>query len=316
MIKMGLVFITILTASAEERVHTSVVRVLESAQVPMAQAVYLKDVALFEGFEPAYLTALENVKVADSGEQYGKMSSQELMSQIRPSIKNLEAVCNCKISLNLPRSLQNHTLQGDFTLAKTSDIILKGLRSQCTECEYYMDDLKISQGSVPAVYSSWELDGSVKNLRGHSVISVYFDKKALEPLVLNTVVRIKRPVLRLTRAQSLGAVVDSNSYESSMADVTFENKKIAQLSDLENSELARALPSGQILFVDDLRALNIVRHGQPLSVEIAHGAFHIKISGVAQRNGRLGEKIPVRVNKTRKDIVAEVVGEGRVRMQR
>ena len=305
-----------LTVAAQENLSTATIRVLESAQVPMTSTIYLKDVATFEGFEPAYINAVENIKVADNGEEYGAMTSQDLMAEVRPMIKSIEAVCNCKISLNLPRSLQNHTLQGDFSTEKVSEKILQALKSQCVECEYYLDELKVSHGSVPEVYRTWELDSSIKTLRGPAVVSVYFDKKALNPLVLQTMVRVKRPVLRINKAQSLGSAIDTRVIETSLADVTFDSKKIATLADLTGSELARGLPAGSIVHVDDLRIENIVRHGEPLSVEITHGSFHIKVDGIAQRNGRIGEKIPVRVSKTKKEIFAEVVGEGRVRMQR
>jgi flagella basal body P-ring formation protein FlgA len=295
---------------------TPTVRVLESVPVSPASTVYLRDVAQFEDFPETYRAQAEYIKIAETGAQFSKMSSMELMTTLRPGLKKIEATCHCKITLNLPRSLQNHTMQGDYSLEKVYAQIMQSLKEQCVDCEFTMDPLQVVRGTPPSDYNSWEIDKDAKNLRGPSIVSIYFDQKSLEPVVLKTRVFVKKPVLRLNKTLSQGAVLNENQIVAGVADVTFERKKLAQLADIANSELGRTVSAGQILFVDDLAEQRVVRTGQALSVEISHGAFHIKVAGVAQKSGRVGEKIPVRVNNTKKEIVAEVLGDGRVRMQR
>jgi flagella basal body P-ring formation protein FlgA len=293
-----------------------VVRILEGAQIPSDSAVYFKNIAVFENLPEDYKTEVENIKLADNENEYAKMTSQDVLTQVRPVIKRIERECQCKINLSMPRSLQNHSMQGDFSLDKVTAKVKTILQNQCALCEYQIEPLQISQGEVPAEFKTWELDGAVKNLRGAGIISVYFDNKVLDPVLLKTQVVIKKPALKIFKSHSQGSQLDESHFEQTMVDATYENKKLAALADLESKELQRSMHAGQVLYVDDLTEQHLVRIGQPLSVEIAHGAFHIKLSGVAQRSGRKGEKIPVRINTTRKDIVAEVTGEGRVRMKR
>lgn len=307
-----LVFHTPVVASSD----APVVRILEGAQVPSDSAIYFKDVAVFDDFPSEFKNEVENIKVAENDAEYSKMTSQELLSQVRPVIKRIERECQCKINLTLPRSLQNHTMQGQFSLEKLTAKVNTILKNHCPECQYHMAPLKISQGEIPATYTSWELDSSIKNLRGNGLISVYFDQKALDPLIVSTQVGVSKPALRLRKHQTQGAQLDPSQLEVVMTDTTFESRKLAKFENLQNQELQRSMRNGQIVYMDDLTEMHLVRLGQPLSIDVTHGAFHIKLSGVAQRSGRMGEKIPVRINKTRKDIVAEVTAEGRVRMDR
>jgi flagella basal body P-ring formation protein FlgA len=307
---------TFMTAQDSFGVAISVVRVLDSVQVPSGSTVYLKDIAQFENFPELYRAQVEYIKIAETGAEFSKMSSVELLGELRPSLKKIEKKCRCKISLNLPRSLQNHTMVGDFSLEKAEAQIMEALKSQCDDCEFTMEPLRVAQGAPPAKYTSWEMDRSAKNLRGSSVVGVYFDQKSLQPLLLKTQVSVRRPVLRMTKSLTQGTPLNESQVVAGLADVTYERKKLARLKDISNSELARTVTAGQIIFVDDLAAERVIRTGQPLSIEMSHGSFHIKMAGVAKRSGRVGEKIPVRVNNTKKEIVAEVVGDGRVRMQR
>jgi flagella basal body P-ring formation protein FlgA len=307
---------TFMTAENTFAVAISVVRVLDSVQVPAAGTVYLKDVAEFEDFPELYRAQVEYIKIADTGAEFSRMSSVELLSELRPSLKEIEKKCHCNISLRLPRSLQNHTMVGDFSLEKAQVQIMEALKSQCDDCEFIVEPLRVSRGSPPSNYTSWEIDRSAKNLRGSSVVGVYFDQKSLQPLILKTQVSVRRPVLRISKSVSQGTPLSEAHVVAGMADVTYERKKLARLGDISNSELTRTVAAGQIIFADDLAAERVIRTGQPLSIEMSHGSFHIKMAGIAKRSGRVGEKIPVRVNNTKKEILAEVVGDGRVRMQR
>lgn len=295
---------------------TSVVRILDNPPLPTSMEILMKDVAVLENFSSDCRGDVENIKIADSEADFSQMTAQDLVAKIRSDIKRVEEQCGRKITLSLPRSLQHHTMQGDFSEEKVQGKILQALKSDCSTCEFEIEGLRVTHGQVPESYSTWELDHNIKNLRGPSVVSVYFDHQTLRPVVMHALVKARQPGWRLKKAMVQGTVPDAAQLESVMADVTYEQKHVAQISDTVSGELKRSLSSGQILYIEDLSERHIVRSGQPLSVEVTHGTFHIKVSGVAQRNGRRGDKIPVRVSKTRKDVLAEVIGEGLVRMQR
>jgi flagella basal body P-ring formation protein FlgA len=48
---------------------------------------------------------------------------------------------------------------------------------------------------------------------------------------------------------------------------------------------------------------------------VKKGVILVEMTGIAQKSGKVGDRIPIRVTKTQKQIIAEIVAESRVRFE-
>jgi flagella basal body P-ring formation protein FlgA len=303
-------FIMFCAVSEEPSVH-----IIENPAITTDSAVLLKDIATLSFLAADDEQALGNIQIAESPEALKKMSSRDIMRKIRPQLRAFENHCECKLQITIPHALIVRSLPGNFAVEKVQSTMEHELRKDCPLCEFEISPLNIIRGAIPQKYTRWDVDLRSNEWRGPAMIRVYFDQQVFDPLVFQTLVKIKRPILKLKRSINNGESIGPDDVEAVMTDVTYERKRYAKPTDLSGTETKRTLAKGYALTLDDLAAHNLIRIGQRVEVEVLNKAFSIEMSGVAQRNGKLGEQIPVRINKTQKSVSAEVISDSRVRME-
>jgi len=308
--KLLISFLILFCARAEE----ASLRFLENPEINGSGVVLLKDIAALEFLAPEDRDALGNIKVAESYDELKKMSSRDIMRRLKPQLRAYENHCECKLQVTIPHAMVVRSLPGDFAIEKVHTTMERELKKVCADCRYDISPLNIIGGAVPKNYTRWAVDMRPGEWRGPTMVRVYFDDDAFSPLVLQSLIKVNRPVLQLKQNVNMGATVTTGDYDIVMTDVTYERAHYAQVSDLTGREAKRTIGKGSALVLDDLIARNLIRIGQPVSVEVQNAAFSIEMTGIAQRNGKLGDKIPVRLNRTQKSISAEVLSESRVRM--
>jgi len=79
-------------------------------------------------------------------------------------------------------------------------------------------------------------------------------------------------------------------------------------------ELVRNLRCGEPLGENDLMFERCIRRGDALVVLCGGEATRVLLPGRAQGDGRIGERIQVKVERTGSVVSAEVVGAGKVRL--
>lgn len=294
--------------------HEPSVRFLENPSVVSTGAVYLKDIATFEHLESADEARVGEIQVAESIMELQKMSSREIMKRIKPSLRAFENQCHCKVQVTLPHALVIHGLPGNFAVEKVQATMESELSKDCPICRFEFSDLNIIRGRIPDAYTRWNIDMRKNEWRGPTMVRVYFDDDAFNPLILQTLVKIHRPVMSLQQPAAIGSQVAATDVRTDMLDVTYEKANFATETDLAGKEVKRTLAKGHRLTLDDLIARNMIRIGQPVAVEVKNAAFTIEMAGVAMKTGKLGDTIPVKINKTQKSISAEIISEARVRM--
>jgi len=289
-------------------------RFVESPDVNGRDEIYLGDIAVLENLEDQDRQALEQVKIADSIDKLKKMSSHDIMRRIRPQVRLLEKRCDCKLHVTLPRVFAAKPAAPVFSMEAVQERVIAELKKDCEACHIEASEMHIISGLVPESFKKWDVVHRKNEWRGPTMVRVYFDDDAFSPVVMQTLIKIKQPVLRLKGPIPSGTAIKAENCEEVLADITYETKKFAQAGDLHAVEAKRTLPEGWTLTLDDLTAQNMVRIGQEVSVEIQNSSISIEMTGIAQKTGKLGEKIPVRLNKTRKQINAEIISDARVRM--
>jgi flagella basal body P-ring formation protein FlgA len=279
------------------------------------QVVYLKDVAKFKNASAEQVEELSKIIVSGSASEYRSQSKHSLLQKMREQMDSVENDCDCRVQLIFPVGddvvMQN---VNGFSLDNVHQELANRLQKICTTCTYQIAKFNIMRGVIPEKFSHWEIQHDLRDLRGAVMLRVYFDNMALDPLILQTWIRIQRPVVVLKKSLSKGHLIKPDDYEVQIRDVTNEQRLFVDTKDLQGKELKRSLTSAQFVTAEDLTDRLSVRLGEPVAVEVQNGDIFIEMTGVAQKSGKLGERVPIRINKTLKQISAEVVGDSRVRL--
>lgn len=279
------------------------------------QVVYLGHVAKFKNATPAQEEELSKMIVSASASEYRSQSKHALLQKMREQMVAVENECDCRVQLIFPTGddvvIQN---ANGFSLDNVHQELSNRLQKICPSCNYQIAKFNIMRGAIPEKFKHWEIQHDLRDVRGAVMLRVYFDDVALDPLILQTWIRIQRPVVVLKKALSKGHVIKTDDYEVQIRDVTNEQRVFVDATDLQGKELKRSLSNAQLLTAEDLTDRLSVRLGEPVAVEVQNGDIFIEMTGVAQKSGKMGERVPIRINKTLKQISAEVVGDSRVRL--
>lgn len=280
--------------------------------LPQNKAMYLEDIAVLSTDDAETLGALKTIKIADSAQEAERMTVQDIIRKIRPQIKVIERHCECKLQIHIPKEMTERSLNGEFLPTKLITRVEMAIKENCPNCEVEIKNSNILRGNIPEKYVHWSSSMVSKELKGTTMVRVYFDDNVLSPLVYQMYVGIKKPVLKLTQPMPAGALITLSDVDTVVVDVTNEAREFATVDDLHNTEIKRSLGAGEIISLNDLILKFKVKLGDSIKVLVRNNSLEMEMSGVAQRNGRIGDKIPVRLAATRKDVTGEVLSDGRI----
>lgn len=280
--------------------------------LPENKELYLEDIAVLAAGDDYALEALKTVKVADSAQDIENMSIQDIIRKIKPQLKVIERHCDCKLQIHIPKEVLEHSLMGYFSEEKLVSQLEHKIKNYCSECEVDIKDTNLLRGAIPENYNRWEAAIDVKTLKGAAMVRVYFDQNALNPVVYQMYVGLKKPVLKLRHPLPAGSQPQKEDVDVVLYEITHERRELASTQDLPNTELKRSLGAGELLSSGDLILRYKVKMGESIKVVIKNDSLEMEMSGVAQKQGRVGDRIPVRLAKTRKDVTGEILEDGRV----
>ena len=292
------------------------IKLMESPQLRDGAPVYLLDIAEVSGGDERIQDQLGRLMVAPSNHEM--KSGNALLIQLRSQINEFKKQCDCQVQLQVPRdfSLVSGTSKKtgrSFSEAQLNAEIISKAKAQCADCRVDVESLRCTSGAIPESYATWEMNANISKAGGDSLVQVYFGDRT-KPVEYLARLKISAPALKLKAMAPLGA-----SLEENMVDVEWVQpsavRTLASFSDIATSELKRSLAKGQIVYIDDLRERHIVRAGRTIKVEIVKGAISVETTGTPAKDAKMGDFIPVRLSKTHKNVTAEVIGPGKVRIQ-
>lgn len=304
----GFIFLTFFISMP---VYASHVVFTPQAHIMEKSPIYLSDVAILNTDDDFTISALKSIKIADSAQDAERLTAKDIIKIIRPQIRAIERHCECKLNIEIPKEIMEHSLNGEFNQEKLQKKMELGIREHCPECIVDIENTHIIRGETPVKYFHWSSPLVYRELKGPTMVRV-FDDNALNPVVYQSYIKIQKPVLKLKRALPAGSMVQKEDYLLEILDTTHESRPFATLKDLPGTEIKRSLGEGELLRLNDLVLKYQVRLGDPIKVIVRNSAISVEMSGIAQKNGRIGDKIPVRMATTRKEVMGEVLADGRV----
>lgn len=119
---------------------------------------------------------------------------------------------------------------------------------------------------------------------------------AAEPLARGT--RISVSQLKLGRAQTRGSGEDIYTRTDQVA----------------GQRTKRAIGASQPVRASDLEPALLVRRGDLVILETSRGGVDIRVKAIALENGRKGDQIQVQNQQSKRELIAEVIDSGRVKI--
>ena len=122
------------------------------------------------------------------------------------------------------------------------------------------------------------------------------------------VVITAEPITRGTR-------ISANQLTLGRANVTREGNELYNRIDQVTGQRAkRSIGAQQPVSARDLEPALVVNRGDQVTLEVDRGGVTIRVKAIALEDGRLGEQISVQNVQSKRDVIAEVVGTGRVKI--
>jgi flagella basal body P-ring formation protein FlgA len=153
--------------------------------------------------------------------------------------------------------------------------------------------------------------GSVQLWRGSLVLP---DKSSI-PIWVRVKIQTQRHAILLQRPVTAGAVLTAEDYkieEIWAPGLCIEEKENPAP---EGLIAKKTMPTGAELLREDIRRPPAVHRGQSIEVESGSGAARIKIPAVAERDGEIGEPVPVRSTWNGSRLMGRVTGQRKVRVE-
>ncbi|TYP00186.1 flagella basal body P-ring formation protein FlgA [Geothermobacter ehrlichii] len=119
----------------------------------------------------------------------------------------------------------------------------------------------------------------------------------------------------LTRDLPRGTLLGADDVTLAEREINRLHQPFFQMEELPGKKLKRSLRRGDVLTHGVVATPPVVRRGQPVTIVLRSGALSLSAKGIAKRDGKPGETIPVRNIGSQKIILCRVTGPGQVRVE-
>lgn len=124
---------------------------------------------------------------------------------------------------------------------------------------------------------------------------------------------IWQPVVVVKRPLARGAVISAADLELEEQDVaTLNSPYFSSIQEAAGSVARRPLAAGSPLLASQIEAPLLVQRGQTVVLSARQGTLQVKMNGVAESDGRRGDRISVRNSQSQRLIEGRVTGPGQV----
>lgn len=275
-------------------------------------AVKLVDIAEFHYLPETWKQEAEDQVVAQSIEELKKMSPLQLRLHLKKTLSQLEDECHCQLQLSFSRDLLQATSKKVFSLEHLQKELESSIPNRCESCLVKVSQLKVIQGEIPAAPKTWAVERLSNKWRGPVRMSLKFDNKTV--VVFGATVQHYIEGLKTKRNVLRGQGITSNSMEPGLKEITYDYQSWATSSDLKGDlTFRRGLKKGDWLRPQDLKKRPLVKVGESVRLEVRRGPIEMVLTATVRKNGGLGDQVPVLIRKTRKKVMAQVIGPQQVR---
>lgn len=240
---------------------------------------------------------------------YAGGGASEIRAQFRDRRVLSDVYEKYGVKIVIPQSVDVQKVKG-YSSSEFRRKLGNRLSAQCGECRF--DIRAVNDGKV-SLGSDWNMDESAVRPIGSLLVPV--SSSSMGTAWVPVQLRVTRNVPVLRRSVIIGQRVGADDVEMKEADVSHLKDAPVSLEDLREAVAMRTLPAGQVLTLGDLKKQDLVKRGQTVKLVSENDAFEITVNAVAEENGRRGDRIKVKTSDSGRVLTAEVMEEGKVRLQ-
>lgn len=157
--------------------------------------------------------------------------------------------------------------------------------------------------------------GSGASSIGNSIVSVRCDSTRPWSVLIPIRISQQREVVVLTRAVGAGETIPRDALALTRLDTaTLSNGYFTTIDEVAGSVTRRAFAAGMVLHARLVQTPAIVRRGEQVRIAADNPAISVAAAGSALRDGKLGDRIPVRNLNSDRVIEATVISTGVVQV--
>lgn len=260
------------------------------------------DLARVEGGNAEIAAELASVPYANGG-------ATEIRAQFRERRVLSDVYEKHQVKVSIPQEVDVQRVKG-YSSAEFRRKLGNLLSASCGECRFEIrgvNDAKVSLGA------DWTMDESAVRPAGSLLVPV--SSASLGTAWVPVQLRVIREAYVLRKPVIIGQRVGADDVEKRDADVSHLKDSPVGAADLHEAVAMRTLPAGQVLTLADLKKQDLVKRGQAVKLVSENEAFEITVNAVAEENGRRGDRIRVKTTESGRVLTAEVLEEGKVRLQ-
>lgn len=167
--------------------------------------------------------------------------------------------------------------------------------------------LRLQRCSVPL--SAWLPQGS--RTSGHTAVGVRCDGALPWTLFVPAIVRHEHHLVVAARPIARGSTLGAADVSSVTRLLPNAPGGVLSAPEAAVGQVAmRDIPAGSVLNANQLKAPQVVRRGQSVTLSLASGPVAVRVAGTAMKDGSLGERIPVRNLNSNRVVEGVVLADG------
>lgn len=295
----------------------------EEAQLK-AGKVKLSDLAKIEGFSAeaeklvSDIVLIEDIK---SGE-LRKLSAQAVTDVLRrkiPKIRKLEQVNNGEFNLKLiiPNLISAYVNQKSWSDKGLQAFIKKENQKFCPECSFQFEHFSLPKLKYEKV-SRWTLEKPKELIKGSFRLALkvqrHQEQRPQTYYVTGRMSAFKElPVAR--RNLNRGARIMKDDVIFEKRPWNFTRKDIPTNKELFGGKLKRMALSGGVIWLSNIEKEKAIERGQLVELIVKKSDWEIRMKGVAQESGMVGDTVSVLNRKSKKVVMGKVIGTKEVAVQ-
>ncbi|MEC9282199.1 MAG: flagellar basal body P-ring formation chaperone FlgA [Bdellovibrionota bacterium] len=297
---------------------------IKEGLVSKAGNVYFDDIAEIDGFTEKSKKQLSSLLVAaDLKEgELRKISDLALTDLLRRSlayVKNFETKAGKEFNLvlKMPKVLELYLNSPHWTERKLSKLLKDHNQGFCQECSFEISALRLPKAEKIKV-SNWELEIPDQLLKGNFQIPlrVYrLGNGEAETHYISGRMRTYKVLPVARRNIAPGERINDSDILFEKREMNFVRKDIPTKSELLGAKAKRMALSGSILWLSNLEKEKAVERGDLVDIIIRRNNMEMRLKGVAQEAGFIGDRVSILNRSSRKVIVGEVTNPHEVVIQ-
>lgn len=286
--------------------------------------VRLGTIASITGFSEENQKELENVIIANNLQngELRKIGNSTITDKLRmklPLIREKEADAgnSFKLTLKVPEEVSLYVIDSDFSNEKIQKRILLKQKEKCEECSFEIQNFNIPKFTNKDI-RRWELSLDRLNLKGsfQLPLKIWNASEQEEKIYwVSGYIKALKKMPVLVRNLKAGDLVQHQDISWEKREITYPNNTELKKELIGKANLKRSMFAGSIIWMSSIERIKALKRGDVVDVVISNEDWKIKLKGIAQKSGFVGDTVTVLNRSSQKEVIGKIIANGVVEVQ-